>query len=153
MSKADNTAEYSDHFRMNASKFFTDFLIRLKSLGCSGPFFRPVASCADARQTSDALNPRDSLQNLGERQLAFSACSPPDSSLKRLPRSNCGGRLNMNRQDPNIHVVESVWRRLKKNIKDAIIRDLQPAKDVKGGGGVKGESKPTAGGTGTTRNH
>ena len=52
----------------------------------------------------------------------------------------------MNRQDPNIHVVESVWRRLKKNIKDAIIRDLQPAKDVKGGGGVKGESKPTTGG-------
>jgi hypothetical protein len=59
----------------------------------------------------------------------------------------------MNRQDPNIHVVESVWRRLKKNLKDAIIRDLQPAKDVKGGGGVKGESKPTTGGTGTTRNH
>jgi hypothetical protein len=59
----------------------------------------------------------------------------------------------MNRQDPNIHVVESVWRRLKKNIKDAIIRDLQPVKDVKGGGGVKGESKPNTGGTGTTRNH
>ena len=61
--------------------------------------------------------------------------------------------MNMNRQDPNIHVVESVWRRLKKNLKDAIIRDLKPAKDVKGGGGVKGESKPTTGGTGTTRNH
>ena len=61
--------------------------------------------------------------------------------------------MNMNRQDPNIHVVESVWRRLKKNLKDAIIRDLKPVKDVKGGGGVKGESKPTTGGTGTTRNH
>ncbi len=59
----------------------------------------------------------------------------------------------MNRQDPNIHVVESVWRRLKKNLKDAIIRDLKPVKDVKGGGSVKGESKPTTGGTGTTRNH
>jgi hypothetical protein len=59
----------------------------------------------------------------------------------------------MKRQDPNIHVVESVWRRLKKNIKDAIIRDLNPVKDVKGGGGVKGESKPIAGGTDTTRSH
>ncbi len=61
--------------------------------------------------------------------------------------------MNMKRQDPNIHVVESVWRRLKKNIKDAIIRDLNPVKDVKGGGGVKGESKPTAGGTDTRRSH
>ena len=59
----------------------------------------------------------------------------------------------MNRQDPNIHVVESVWRRLKKNLKDAIIRDLKPVKDVKGGGNVKGESKPTTGGTDTTRSH
>ena len=61
--------------------------------------------------------------------------------------------MNMNRQDPNIHVVESVWRRLKKNLKDAIIRDLKPVKDVKGGGSVKGESKPTTGGTDTTRSH
>ena len=59
----------------------------------------------------------------------------------------------MNRQDPNIHVVESVWRRLKKEIKEAIIRDLQPKKDVKGGSGVKGESKPPTGETGTTRGH
>jgi hypothetical protein len=59
----------------------------------------------------------------------------------------------MKRQDPNIHVVESVWRRLKKNLKDAIIRDLKPVKDVKGGGGVRGESKPTASGTDTTRSH
>ena len=61
--------------------------------------------------------------------------------------------MNMNRQDPNIHVVESVWRRLKKNLKDAIIRDLKPVKDVKGGGSVKGESKPTTGGSDTTRSH
>jgi hypothetical protein len=59
----------------------------------------------------------------------------------------------MKRQDPNINVVQSVWRRLKKDIKDAIIRDLKPVKDVKGGGGVKGESKPTTGGTGTTGSH
>lgn len=59
----------------------------------------------------------------------------------------------MKKQDPNINVVQSVWRRLKKDIKDAIIRDLNPEKDVKGGGSVKGESKPTTGGTDTTRSH
>ena len=46
---------------------------------------------------------------------------------------------------PNIHVVHSVWRRLKK----AKIRDLQPMKNVKGGGGG---TKPTAGGRGTVGN-
>jgi hypothetical protein len=51
----------------------------------------------------------------------------------------------MGEQTPNIHVVESVWRRLKK----AKIRDLQPIKDVKGGGGGTGTPKP---GTGTMRN-
>ena len=54
----------------------------------------------------------------------------------------------MEEQTPNINVVHSVWRRLKK----AKIRDLQPTKDVKGGGGVKGTSKPTTGGTGTAEN-
>ena len=57
----------------------------------------------------------------------------------------------MSTQDPNVNVVRSVWRRLKKGLKEAIIRDLQPVKDVKGGGSVKGESKPTTGGTGTAR--
>jgi hypothetical protein len=46
-------------------------------------------------------------------------------------------------------MVRSAWRRVKKDLKDAIIRDLKPVKDVKGGG-VKGESKPTTG-EGTTR--
>jgi len=59
----------------------------------------------------------------------------------------------MNRQDRNVNLVRSVWRRLKNDIKEAIIRDLQPVKDIKGGGGVKSESKPTTGGTGTTRGH
>lgn len=58
----------------------------------------------------------------------------------------------MKKQDPNINVVQSVWRRLKKDIKDAIIRDLKPEKDVKGGG-VQGGSKPTTGGTNSTRSH
>ena len=49
----------------------------------------------------------------------------------------------MEEQTPNINVLHSVWRRLKK----AKIRDLQPTNDVKGGGGVTGTSKPTTGGT------
>jgi len=59
----------------------------------------------------------------------------------------------MNTQNPKINAVRSVWRRLKKDVKEAIIRDLQPVRDVKGGGVVKGESKPTTGGTSTTRSH
>jgi hypothetical protein len=54
----------------------------------------------------------------------------------------------MEEQTPNINVVQSVWRRLKK----AKIRDLQPIKDPKGGGGVTGTSKPITGGTGTADN-
>ena len=61
--------------------------------------------------------------------------------------------MSMNAQDPNVNVVRSVWRRLKKDLKEAIIRDLQPVKDVKGGGGLKRESKSTTGGTGTMRGH
>ena len=54
----------------------------------------------------------------------------------------------MEEQTPNINVVHSVWRRLKK----AKIRDLQPTKDVKGGRGVTGTSKPATGGTDTAGN-
>jgi hypothetical protein len=46
----------------------------------------------------------------------------------------------------NINVIRSVWRRRAK--KDVKIRDLAPLAEVKGGGGVKSESKPTTGGTG-----
>jgi hypothetical protein len=55
----------------------------------------------------------------------------------------------MNIKIPNMEVIRSVWRRVKKGIK---VRDLKPVKDVKGGGGVKGESKPSTGTgiTGTT---
>jgi hypothetical protein len=58
----------------------------------------------------------------------------------------------METQPPNINVIRSVWRRIKKDIK---VRDLQPVKDVKGGGGggVAGKSKPITGGTGTIGSH
>jgi len=52
--------------------------------------------------------------------------------------------LSKNTPEPTVNVVRSVWRRLKNDLKEAIIRDLQPRKDVKGGGGVKDESKSTA---------
>jgi len=58
----------------------------------------------------------------------------------------------METQAQNINVIRSVWRRVKKPVN---VRDLKPVKDVKGGGGVTGESKPTTGQgtTGTTRGH
>jgi hypothetical protein len=69
----------------------------------------------------------------------------------------------MNTKIPNIEVIRSAWRRVKKDIevirsasrprvkKDIKVRDLKPVKDVKGGGGVMGQSKSiTGGGTGTT---
>ena len=51
-------------------------------------------------------------------------------------------------KDPNINVVRSVWRRMKEG--HVNVRDLPPEKDVKGGGGVAGKSKPITDGTGTT---
>jgi hypothetical protein len=69
-----------------------------------------------------------------------------------LPDNRRSG-LSMKTKIPNVDVVRSAWRRVKKNIKDAIIRDLEPLKDVKGGGGVKGKSKSTTGGTGTPGSH
>jgi hypothetical protein len=44
-------------------------------------------------------------------------------------------------KDLNINVIRSAWRRMKKgHIK---VRDLQPQKDVKGGGDVTGNSNPS----------
>jgi len=51
-------------------------------------------------------------------------------------------------KDPNISVIRSVWRRMKKG--HVNVRDLRLEKDVKGGtGGVMGNSKPIADGTGS----
>jgi len=54
----------------------------------------------------------------------------------------------LSRMNTNINVIRSAWRRRAK--KDVKIRDLTPLADVTGGGGVKGESKPTTGGTSRT---
>ena len=60
----------------------------------------------------------------------------------------------MNRQIPNLDMVRCAWRRVKKDIREAIIRDLKPVKDVKGGRRVAGESKPTIGdATRSTKGH
>jgi hypothetical protein len=88
-----------------------------------------------------------------ERRRGFSACFHRESSLKTLPRNKSGEScLSKDRQEPNVNLVRSVWRRLKEDIKEAIIRDLQPKKDVKGGGDVKSESTNHRD-TGTTRGH
>jgi hypothetical protein len=52
----------------------------------------------------------------------------------------------LSRMNTNINVIRSVWRRRAK--KEVKFRDLTPLADVKAGGGVKSESKPTTGGTG-----
>ena len=51
----------------------------------------------------------------------------------------------------NINVIRSAWRRIKKG--HLKVGDLQLVKDVKGGGGVTGKSKPITGGTGTIGSH
>src|SRR6476620_1467944 len=70
-------------------------------------------------------------------------------------RSNWGGHLKMKRQIPNINIVRSAWRRVKNDIKEAIIRDLKPVKEVRGGRRLGGESKPSTreGTRGTTGGH
>jgi hypothetical protein len=70
----------------------------------------------------------------------FSLLSP-----RTLLRINWAWRRGMEKQAPNINVIRSVWRRAKRPIK---VSDLQPVKDVKGGGGVTGKSKPITDGTG-----
>ena len=55
--------------------------------------------------------------------------------------------MGTHQEMPNIEVIRSVWRRIKKPIK---VPDLEPIKDVKGGSGVAGKSKPITGGKDTT---
>jgi len=55
----------------------------------------------------------------------------------------------MEPQNQNIHVIQSVWRRLKKG--HVKVRDLQSVKDVKGGGCATGKSKAITDSTGITR--
>ncbi len=65
-----------------------------------------------------------------------------------MMRARCYEMIwGMETPDQNINLIRSVWRRVKKPIK---VPDLQPVKDVKGGGGVMGKSKPITSGTGTT---
>ena len=59
--------------------------------------------------------------------------------------------LGVNTQRPNVIVIQSTWRRVKKE--RTKVGDLQPVKDVKGGGGITGESKPIIGRTDTTGSH
>ena len=47
----------------------------------------------------------------------------------------------MNKPIPNINIIRSTWRRVKSDIKDAIIRDLKPVKNIKGGTGAPPPSR------------
>jgi hypothetical protein len=58
--------------------------------------------------------------------------------------------IAMEAEPRNVVVVHSVWRRLKKGRIVKVCRDLEPVKDVKGGGGGTGKPKPTTGSGGTT---
>src|SRR6476660_538008 len=77
----------------------------------------------------------------------------PELPAKALRRNNCGGGLSMKTQIPNIGVVRSAWRRVKKDIKDAIIRDVKPVKHAKSRRGFSGKSRSNKGGTGPTGPH
>jgi hypothetical protein len=63
---------------------------------------------------------------------------------------HCCTRVAMEPQSKNIYIIRSVWRRLKRGQIIKLRRDLQPAKDVKGGEGVTGKSKPNTGDTHST---
>ena len=52
----------------------------------------------------------------------------------------------MENKSQNLNVIQSVWRRIRKEMN----RDLQPIKDVKGGSGITGKSKPITRGTAPT---
>lgn len=62
-------------------------------------------------------------------------------------------KVAMEAEGRNIIVIHSVWRRLKKGHIVKVSRDLEPVKDVKGGSGVTGKSKPIPGSTGPTGSH
>jgi hypothetical protein len=74
------------------------------------------------------------------------SCDCAKGIVKGIKGDLIGRAFGMNTKIPNIEVLRSLWRRVKKGIK---VRDLKPVKDVKGGGGLTGESKPVTGGTGT----
>jgi hypothetical protein len=56
----------------------------------------------------------------------------------------------MEPQPKNVYVIRSVWRRLKKGHIIKIGRDLEPRKDIKGGGGFGAASKPITDSRNTT---
>src|SRR5438552_3987802 len=60
----------------------------------------------------------------GRTQAQFFSLLSPGFVAKTLPRHELGeGCLNKNPQEPSDNMVRSIWRRLKENIKEAIIRD------------------------------
>jgi hypothetical protein len=84
---------------------------------------------------------------VGSPQSVAKSCDCAKGIVKPIKGDLNGRAVGMNTKIPNIEVIRSAWRlRVKKGIK---VRDLKPIKDVKGGGGVTGESKPITSGIGT----
>jgi hypothetical protein len=106
---------------------------------------------------------------VGSPQRAAKVATAQKAFYKPIKGDLIGGHFGMNTKIPNIEVIRSLWRRVKKDIeairsvwraivkkdievirsawrsrvkKDIKVRDLKPVKDVKGGGGLTGESKP-----------
>src|SRR5260370_24619171 len=80
-----------------------------------------------------------------QRVAARSKCLRLPGQSAILKRTLLRNNWAMETRDQNINLIRSVWRRVKKPIK---VRDLQPVKEVKGGGGVTGQSKPITDRTG-----
>jgi hypothetical protein len=83
---------------------------------------------------------------VGSPQSVAKSCDWAKGIVKPIKGDLIGRAFGMNTKIPNIEVIRSLWRRVKKGVK---VRDLKPVKDVKGGSGLTGESKPITGGTGT----
>jgi hypothetical protein len=98
---------------------------------------------------------------VGSPQSVAKSCDCAKGIVKPIKGDLIGRAFGMNTKIPNIEVIRSLWRRVKKDIevirsawrlrvkKGIKVRDLKPIKDVKGGGGVTGESKPITSGIGT----
>jgi len=69
------------------------------------------------------------------------------------PQLNIAAQMATEPESKKIYVIRSVWRRLKAGHIVKVGRDLHSVKDVKGGGGATGKSKPITGSTDTTRSH
>jgi hypothetical protein len=102
-----------------------------------------VFSCLTIRRRDRDARARGRFQRVAARSKCLRLPGQSAILKRTLLRNNWG----METPDRNINVIRSVWRQIEKA--DIKVLDLQPVKDVKGGGGVTGKSKPMTRGTGS----